>query len=157
MMIQNKGFTLIELLVTLALISLFATLALPLGELTVKRGQEAELRAALRQIREALDGYKQLADDGRIALRPGDSGYPPTLNTLVEGVVDIKSPDRQKIYFLRRIPRDPLAESSLKAEGSWGKRSYKSPYDRPRPGDDVYDVYSLSTGVGINGVPYSEW
>lgn len=157
MMIRNKGFTLIELLVTLALISLFATLALPLGELTVKRGQEAELRAALRQIREALDRYKQMADDGRIALRPGDSGYPPTLNTLVEGVVDIKSPDRQKIYFLRRIPRDPLAEPSLKAEGSWGKRSYKSPYDRPRPGDDVYDVYSLSTGVGINGVPYSEW
>jgi general secretion pathway protein G len=156
-MIQRNGFTLIELLVTLALISLFATLALPLAELTVKRSQEVELRAALRQIREALDRYKQMADDARITLRPGDSGYPPTLNTLVEGVVDIKSPERQKIYFLRRIPRDPLAEPSLKADGSWGKRSYKSPYDRPRAGDDVYDVYSLSTGVGINGVPYSEW
>ena len=157
MMIQRKGFTLIELLVTLALISLFATLALPLAELTVKRSQEVELRAALRQIRDALDSHKQMADDGRITLRPGDSGYPPTLNTLVEGVVDSKSPERKKVYFLRRIPRDPMAEPSLKAEGSWGKRSYKSPYDRPRPGDDVYDVYSLSTGVGINGVPYSEW
>ncbi len=157
MKIQHTGFTLIELLVTLALISLFATLALPLAELTVKRSQEVELRDALRQIRDALDRYKQMADDGRITLRPGDSGYPPTLNTLVEGVVDSKSPERQKIYFLRRIPRDPMAEPSLKAEGSWGKRSYKSPYDRPRAGDDVYDVFSLSTGVGINGVPYSEW
>jgi general secretion pathway protein G len=153
----HKGFTLIELLVTLALISLFATLALPLAELTVKRTQEAELRASLRQIRDALDSYKQMASDGRITLRPGDSGYPPTLSTLVEGVIDNKSPDRQKIVFMRRIPRDPLAEPSLKAEASWGKRSYKSPYDRPRAGDDVYDVYSLSTGVGINGVPYSEW
>jgi general secretion pathway protein G len=153
----HKGFTLIELLVTLALISLFATLAMPLAELTVKRTQETELRASLRQIRDALDSHKQMVDDGRIALRPGDSGYPPTLNTLVEGVIDIKSPDRQRIYFLRRIPRDPFAEPSLKAESSWGKRSYKSPYDRPRAGDDVYDVYSLSTGVGINGVPYSEW
>lgn len=156
-MSHRQGFTLIELLVTLALISLFATLALPLAELTVKRSQEVELRAALRQIREALDRYKQMADDGRIAMQPGDSGYPPTLETLVAGVVDSKSPDRQKIIFLRRIPRDPLAEPSQRAESGWGKRSYKSPYDRPRPGDDVYDVYSLSTGVGINGVPYSEW
>lgn len=156
-MIRIKGFTLIELLVTLALISLFATMALPLAELTVKRSQEGDLRTALRQIREALDSHKQMADDGRIALRLGDSGYPPTLSVLVDGVVDIKSPERQKIYFLRRIPHDPLAEPSVKAEDSWGKRSYKSPYDRPRPGDDVYDVYSLSKGVGINGVPYSEW
>ena len=156
-MILFKGFTLIELLVTLALISLFATLALPLAELTVKRSQEVELRDALRQIRDALDRHKQMADDGRIALRPGDSGYPPSLNTLVEGVVDIKSPERQNIYFLRRIPSDPMAEPSLKAERSWGKRSYKSPYDSPRAGEDVYDIFSLSTGVGINGVPYSEW
>lgn len=157
MMINSKGFTLIELLVTLALIALFATLALPLAELSVKRTQEVELRAALRQIREALDSYKKMADDGRIAIQPGDSGYPPTLDTLVEGVVDIKSPDGQKIFFLRRIPRDPMAESSKSAEATWGKRSYKSSYDRPRAGDDVYDVYSLSTGVGINGISYSEW
>lgn len=157
MRIQGRGFTLIELLVTLALISLFATLALPLAELTVKRSQEAELRAALRQIREALDRHKQMADDGRITLRLGDSGYPPTLEILVEGVIDTKSPDRQKIYFLRRLPRDPLADPSQKADGGWGRRSYKSPYDRPRAGDDVYDVYSLNTGVGLNGIPYREW
>lgn len=152
-----RGFTLIELLVTLALISLFATMALPLAELTVKRSQEADLRAALRDIREALDSYKKMADDGRVAVRPGDSGYPPRLDVLVEGVVDIKSPEQQKIYFLRRIPGDPLVDRSQKGEKGWGLRSYKSPHDRPRPGDDVYDVYSLSTGVGINGIPYSEW
>lgn len=157
MPVQGKGFTLIELLVTLALISLFATIALPLAELSVKRSQEVDLRAALREIREALDRYKEMADDGRIAVRPGDSGYPPTLTVLVEGVVDIKSPEQQKIYFLRRIPGDPLADRSQKGERSWGLRSYKSPHDRPRPGDDVFDVYSLSTGVGINGIPYSEW
>ena len=154
---QKGGFTLIELLVTLALISLFATMALPLAELTVKRSQEAELRAALRTIREALDAYKQAVDDGRIALRPGDSGYPKNLNVLVEGVEDLQSPEKKLLHFLRRIPPNPLADPTLKAEKSWGQRSYKSPYDRPRPGDDVYDVYSLSTEAGINGVPYNEW
>lgn len=154
---KKSGFTLVELLVTLALISLFATLALPLAELTVKRSQEGELRASLRQIREALDAYKLAADEGRVVVRAGDSGYPASLQVLVDGVEDRKSPERKKVYFLRRIPRDPFADPSVKPEISWGKRSYKSPYDRPRPGDDVYDVYSLSTEVGINGVPYNEW
>ena len=153
----KKGFTLIELLVTLALISLFATMALPLAELTVKRTKEAELRTSLRQIREALDAHKLAADEGRIAVRPGDSGYPAGLNVLVEGVVDIRSPEKKQIYFLRRIPRDPLADRTVKAENSWGLRSYKSAYDRPQPGDDVFDVYSLSTEAGINGIPYKEW
>lgn len=154
---RKSGFTLIELLVTLALISLFATMALPLAELTVKRNQEADLRASLRQIREALDAYKQAADDGKIMVRPGDSGYPADLKVLVEGAVDLRSPEKKRIHFLRRIPRDPLADPAVKAEDSWGKRSYRSPYDRPRPGEDVYDVYSLSTETGINGIPYSEW
>jgi len=154
---KTRGFTLIELLVSLALIGLFATLALPLAELAVKRTQEAELRAALRQIREALDAYKQAADEGRITIRPGDSGYPKTLGQLVAGVTDNKSPEKSMLYFLRRLPRDPLADSRLKPEESWGLRSYKSPYDRPRAGDDVYDVYSLSTERGMNGVPYAEW
>ena len=154
---QKDGFTLIELLVTMALISLFATMALPLAELTVKRTQEAELRTSLRQIREALDAYKLAADEARIAVRPGDSGYPASLNVLVEGVVDIRSPEKRLIYFLRRIPRDPFADRAVKAGNSWGLRSYKSPYDRPRPGDDVFDVHSLSTEAGINGIPYNEW
>ena len=154
---RTKGFTLIELLVTLALIALFATIALPMAELTVKRNREVELRSALHQIRDALDAYKQAVDEGRIVSHPGDSGYPKSLLTLVEGVEDAKSPMRSKINFLRRIPRDPLAELDLKPEDSWGKRSYKSPYDHPQPGDDVYDVYSLSEEIGINGIPYKEW
>lgn len=156
-MMRAKGFSLIELMVTLALIGLFATMAQPLAELTVKRNQEADLRTALRQIRDALDAYKLAADEGRVVTRPGDSGYPKTLSVLVEGVEDSKSPEKTRLYFLRRIPRDPFAPTDVSADNSWGKRSYKSPYDRPRPGDDVYDVYSLSTETGINGIPYNEW
>lgn len=154
---RPNGFTLIELMVTLALIALFSTMALPLAELTVKRNHESELRSSLRQIREALDAYKQAADDGRVLVRVGDSGYPKSLSILVEGVEDAKSPTRTPIFFLRRIPRDPLADTSLKAEASWGERSYKSSYDAPRAGDDVYDIYSLSAETGINGIPYREW
>lgn len=154
---RPAGFTLIELLVTLALISLFATMALPLAELTVKRSQEAELRAALRQIREALDAYKLAAVEGRIAVRAGDSGYPASLAVLVDGVVDIKSPEKRLIYFLRRIPRNPFADPALKPENSWGKRSYKSTHERPQAGEDVFDVYAPATEAGINGVPYNEW
>lgn len=155
--LRHRGFSLIELMVVLALIGLFATMALPLAELAVKRGQETELRGALRQIREALDAHKQAADDGRITVRPGDSGYPRTLAVLVEGVVDNKSPDRRTIYFLRRLPRDPFAAPGVRAEDTWGKRSYKSAHDRPQPGDDVYDVYSLSADSGLNGIPYHDW
>lgn len=155
--VPARGFTLIELMVALALIALFATLALPLQELAVKRSQEAELRTGLRQLREALDAYKQAGDEGRIAVRSGDSGYPKSLALLVDGVKDEKSPTAAPIRFLRRIPRDPLADPKLKPEDSWGLRSYLSSHDRPQRGDDVYDVYSLSSDIGINGVPYREW
>lgn len=151
------GFTLIELIVSLALVALFATIALPLEELTVKRGKEAELRMALRQIRGALDAYKQAVDDGRIASSPGDSGYPKQLILLVEGIKDAKTQGGLPLHFLRRIPRDPFADPTLRPEDTWGKRSYRSSYDRPEPGEDVYDVYSLNPDSGINGVPYREW
>lgn len=154
---MRRGFSLIELLVSLALISLFATMVLPLAELAVKRNQEADLRTALRHVRDALDAYKQAADEGRVTVRPGDSGYPRTLGILVEGVPDNKSPEKTTIYFLRSIPRDPFAAPDIKAEDTWGKRSYKSPHDRPRAGDDVFDIYSLSPESGINGIPYAEW
>lgn len=154
---RARGFTLLELMVALALIALFSTLALPLQELTVKRGQEAELRSALRQIREALDAYKQAGDEGRIVVQSGESGYPKSLTVLVTGVTDAKNPTEAPIHFLRRIPRDPFADPKTKPEDSWGQRSYLSEYDRPRRGDDVYDVYSLSPDTGINGIPYREW
>ncbi|HEX8961600.1 MAG TPA: type II secretion system protein, partial [Rhodocyclaceae bacterium] len=154
---RAAGFTLIELMVSVAIIALFATLALPLQELSVKRSQEADLRAALRQIRTGLDAYKQAVDDGRIIIGAGESGYPRNLMLLVEGVRDAKSPTGLPIHFLRRIPRDPFADPKLRPEETWGLRSYASSYDDPRPGDDVFDVYSLSDGIGINGVPYKEW
>jgi general secretion pathway protein G len=154
---RTRGFTLIELLVTLALIGLVAMIALPVAEMTTLRMKESELRGALRQLREALDAHKQAADEGRIILRAGDSGYPKSLAVLVEGVEDARSPVRTRIHFLRRIPRDPLADPDLKAEDTWGKRSYQSPHDRPRAGEDVYDVYSQAQGAGINGIPYRNW
>ncbi|HJW01678.1 MAG TPA: type II secretion system protein [Azospira sp.] len=153
----HRGFTLIELVVSLALVALFATIALPLAELTVKRGKETELRLALRQIREALDAYKQAVDEGRILISPGDTGYPKQLILLVEETKDARTQGGTPLRFLRRIPRDPFADPKLRPEETWGLRSYRSPYDRPQAGEDVYDVYSQSPDSGINGIPYREW
>jgi general secretion pathway protein G len=153
-----RGFTFVELMVTLAIIAVLASIALPMAELTIQRQKERELRSALRQIRTALDAFKETGDEGRIVRRSGESGYPRTLRFLVDGVDDAKDPARRKIYFLRRIPRDPMfADQSARAEITWALRSYASPSDQPRPGDDVFDVRSKSEKVGLNGVPYSEW
>lgn len=155
---RGDGFTLIELLVTVAIVAVLASVALPLSELAVQRAKEQDLRRSLREIREALDAHKQAFDDGRIARRAGDSGYPKRLQDLVTGIEDQRSPRKERIYFLRRIPRDPFAsDASLEAAATWGKRSYRSPPDEPREGDDVFDVFSLSTATGINGRPLKEW
>jgi general secretion pathway protein G len=146
-----KGFTLIELVVTLAIVALLASLALPLAEVTVQRNKERELRLALRQLREAIDAYKRAGDEGRIEKKAEKSGFPPTLEVLAEGVKDAKSTKDEKIYFLRRVPRDPLTGEK------WGVRSYASPADRPAAGDDVYDIFSRSGASGLNGVPYKDW
>ena len=122
-----------------------------------QRAKEKELRQDLRNIRMAIDAYKQAADEGRIMRSLDQSSYPPKLSVLVEGVIDAKSPVTKKIYFLRRIPRDPFAESTVDAEASWGKRSYDSPPEAPHEGPDVYDVYSLSSRIGLNGVSYRDW
>ena len=152
------GFTFIELMITLVIMGVLATIAVPMIELTVQRNKERELRNTLMQIREALDAYKRASDQGQIPLKIGESGYPRSLLDLVEGVTDAKSPQKQKIYFLRRLPRDPMnPDGDLSPEESWGKRSYKSPPDAPVDGEDVFDVYSLSSAIGINGVPYKEW
>jgi general secretion pathway protein G len=144
-----KGFTFIELLIVVAILALLASVAMPLAEVTVQRNKEQDLRRSLREIREAIDAYKLAGDEGRIE-RPADkSGYPPTLAVLAEGVADKKS--GQTIYFLRRVPRDPMGEAE------WGLRSYKSPPGSPQPGDDVFDVYTRSADTGLNGVPYKDW
>ncbi|MEY4747982.1 MAG: hypothetical protein RIQ60_196 [Pseudomonadota bacterium] len=146
-----------ELVVTLALLGLLATLAAPLAELEVQRTREAGLRQALREVRDAIDAYKRAADKGFIQRKVGDSGYPPSLRVLVEGVPNQKSANGEKFYFLRRVPRDPFAATELSAEDGWDLRSYSSSADAPSPGDDVYDVHSRSTGVGLNGLPYQRW
>jgi len=151
------GFTLIEMLVTVAIVAILASVAMPLTELSRQRSKEQELRQDLREIRMAIDAYKQAVDEGHILKALDQSGYPPTLSLLVDGVVDAKSPDSAKLYFLRRIPMDPFAENAVDAESSWGKRSYESPPDAPQNGNDVYDVYALSDRAGLNGIPYRQW
>ena len=154
----SRGFTLIELMVTVAIVALLAGIGLPLAELTVRRHREQALHAALREIRTALDAYKLAVDQGRIRKSADQSGYPDSLDALVLGVEDARSPERKKIYFLRRLPRDPLfPEAEARAADTWGKRSYASPPDAPTEGADVYDVYSLAPGVGLNGVAYRDW
>jgi general secretion pathway protein G len=146
-----KGFTLIELMITLAILALLASVALPLAEVTVQRNKEQDLRIALRQVREAIDSYKRAADEGRIEKAPDTTGYPPSLAVLVDGVKDKVKNDESKIYFLRRVPADPMGGEE------WGLRSYASPATDPKPGKDVFDVHSKSEMAGLNGVPYKEW
>lgn len=153
-----KGFTLVELVIAVAIVSLLAGIAVPVAEVALQRSKEQELRSSLRQIREALDAYKRAVDDGYVFRKAGDSGFPPALTDLVDGVTDAKNPNGAKLYFLRRIPRDPLYPSQIvPAAQTWGLRSYASPHDDPSEGEDVFDVYSLSPGKGLNGIAYREW
>ena len=156
-----KGFTLIELVVTVVIVAILGSVVLPMMQLNVKRAKESELRSDLIKIREAIDAYKKASDDGRIKKSIEQSGYPPSLEVLVNGVADEKDIKKKKIKFLRKIPADPLrinvANNLLDNTYEWGLRSYQSEAANPTAGEDVYDVYSLSSQVGINGIPYAQW
>ena len=154
----RRGFTLIELLIVVAIVAILAAGLLPLAQLASQRSKEQELHAALREIRTAIDAYKQATDEGRIAKKADESGYPPSLEILARGAVNQKEPDKRSIYFLRRVPRDPFfSDPDAPAEKTWGLRSYDSPPDDPHEGKDVFDVYSLSSAKGLSGVPYRQW
>lgn len=153
-----SGFTIVELLVTIVIIGILASAAIPMTELAFQRSKEQDLRNALREIRTAIDAYKQASDDGHIERKMTESGYPHTLEELVDGVADAKNLKGGKLYFLRRIPYDPFhGGSSMPAGKTWGKRSYVSNSNEPKEGEDVYDVYSLAPGAGLNNIPYREW
>lgn len=157
-MAPDRGFSFIELMASLAIMGVLLLIAVPAAQVTVQRHREVELRDALARIRGAIDRYKKAADQGRIRLQSGDSGYPPSLAVLVEGVEDIGSPQRRQLYFLRRLPADPFHPDGARAPGeTWGLRSYQSPPDDPVEGEDVFDVYSLSTKTALDGTQYREW
>ncbi|BFG79479.1 type II secretion system protein [Paraburkholderia terrae] len=152
------GFTLIELLVTLAILGVLACMTVPVAQVMRQREREQELRVALHEIRNAIDAYKSASKEGRIAKEAGATGYPTGLDVLVDGVKDQTDPKGHKLYFLRRIPRDPMNPDAQPGDAAtWGKRAYASEADDPQEGDDVYDVYSTSTGIGLNGIAYRKW
>ncbi|MBI5234877.1 MAG: type II secretion system protein [Deltaproteobacteria bacterium] len=155
----KKGFTFIELVITIAIISILASMVIPLSKTSVKRSKEMELRYDLRAMRNALDAYKTAWDNDKIKKNIGESGYPPDLASLVSGVDDASSPEAgKKIRFLRRIPRDPMnPDADLAPEKTWGLRSYRSDPDDPKEGDDIFDVYSKSTETALDGTAYNTW
>ena len=147
----ERGFTLAEMVMVVALVSMLAGMVLPVAKFTVKRQKEAELRLALRQMRNAIDEYKRLSDQGMIPIKVGGEGYPEELEILVEGVELVGQETKRK--FLRRIPRDPMT-----GETEWGLRSYQDEPDSDSWGrQNVYDVYSLSDGTAIDGTKYKDW
>ena len=154
---RAAGFTLIEMVVVVAIVGILATAAQPLLELQARRQKEFTLRQGLRTLRGAIDAYRQAAIDGRIAQPENTSGCPPALQVLVDGVPDARAPKERKVYFLRRMPRDPFADAAVPAAQTWGLRSYDSPPDSPQAGRDVFDIHSQADGTGLDGTRYRDW
>ncbi|HUF23104.1 MAG TPA: type II secretion system protein [Vicinamibacterales bacterium] len=150
------GYTFVELLIVVMLLSILAAAAMPLVRVTARRQKEAELRHALREVRTAIDRYKDASDRGMIGgpnQRLGSEGYPPDLKTLVEGVAVTGDASGRRLKFLRRVPLDPIMRST-----DWGLRSYQdSPDSMSWGGQDVYDIYSKASGRGLDGIPYRQW
>lgn len=162
-----RGFTLIEMVITLALVAILALAVMPFSELLVQRQKEQALSAALREIRTALDAYKEASDAGKIDKEAESSGYPPSLTVLVTGVKNARDPKGGLVMFLRRVPRDPFftGDPDTPDEDTWDVRAYGTPpepaADGPpggfEPDKDVFDVTSKSARIGINGIPYKQW
>ena len=154
---RQRGFTLVEMLVTLTIVSILALAVLPLAKTAVKREREITLRRNLRMMREAIDAYKKLADEKAFEFDEDTEGYPPDLETLVEGIeakMEVDGQEKTKVVkFLRRIPKDPMTNSF-----DWGLRSYQDDSDSDIwGGENVYDVYTKSPGVALDGSKYKEW
>src|SRR4051794_27256933 len=152
----ERGFTFIELLVVTTILIVLASAIMPLTRVTLQREREGELRRALREMRTAIDKYKDAVDTGQIGstdIRAGSEGYPPELETLVEGVLKANDATGIKLKFLRRIPMDPMTHST-----EWGMRSYQDKPDSSSwGGQNVYDVYSKAEGVALDGTKYKDW
>jgi len=148
----TAAFTLVELMVVVAIVSVLAASILPVARITIKRSKEIELRENLRIIRGALDEYKKIADLGQISVEFGSEGYPPNLQVLVEGVETVDKPGVKK-KFLRHIPRDPMTGST-----DWGLRSYQDDFDSTSwGGENVFDIYTKSEGIALDGTKYIDW
>jgi len=151
----ERGFTYFELLATIIILMILATAIVPTAKVLRKRQKEIELRRELRILRTAIDGYKRAVSAGQIGgtdVKVGSEGYPPDLDVLVKGVSQVGKID-VKLKFLRRLPFDPMT-----GKAEWGKRCYQDdPDDTSWCGENVWDVYSLSGGVGLDGTKYKEW
>lgn len=145
----QRGFTLLELIIASAILVVLSTMAVPLARLTIQREKERELRAALWQMRDAIDRYKDAADRQLFQIKVDSQGYPPDLDTLVKGV-DVQG---KKLKFLRKIPIDPMTNST-----DWGMRSMQDDADSDSWGEqNVFDVYTKSTGTALDGSKYKDW
>jgi len=152
MSVRSSAFTFVELMASITILLLLTTIALPLARLQIQRSKETELKRDLRQIREAIDRYKDFCDRGMIPAKAETFGYPPDLQTLVDGVT-LKGSVEAKYKLLRRLPIDPMTESA-----DWGMRSMQDDVDsRSWGGQNVFDVYSKSDGMGLDGTKYSDW
>ena len=150
---RQRGLTLMELIVATAILLILSTAALPLARVRLRRAQEADLRLALREIRTAIDRYKDASDLGKVQIELGTEGYPKDMESMVEGVTIVNSPTEMKLRVLRRIPRDPMTNST-----DWGLRSYQDEPDSASwGGENVFDVYTKSQGIALDGTNYKDW